>query len=262
MIFENENIIQKEKNGIKYIQFKPLLELGVKNAYSLKSNNIIFRKTGYGGEIVEEGYKKICDAIGIDSNNIVLPQQHHTDKIKVIDKKYKYNELENIDGVITNLQDIALATTNADCILYLLFDKNKKVIGNIHSGWKGSYQEIILKCINSMILNYNCRPEDIIVCICPSIRKCCFEVDSDVRDLFYEKFSYLKNINEFIVKDEEKNKFFIDTVGINNVLLKEKGILEKNIFDCNICSYCNKDIIQSYRVDKPNWELATAIISL
>jgi len=64
----------------------------------------------------------------LDYNNVTKPKQNHTDNVKRIDKTYTPEELENVDGLITNKNNIALSTTNADCILYLLFDKKKRVI--------------------------------------------------------------------------------------------------------------------------------------
>ena len=258
----NENIIHISKNGINYIQFRILLELGIKHAYSLKSEGLIFRETGFGGKILDKGYTKLCSEIGLNLENLTLPKQNHTDVVQCIEKVYSYDELDNIDGLITNKENIILATTNADCILYLLYDQKNKVIANVHSGWRGSYQRIIEKTIDKMIENYNTNPGDIIICICPSIRKCCFEVDKDVRDKFYDKFKFLENINNYITSKKENNKFFIDTVGINNNLLINKGIKKENIYDSNICSYCNKEQVHSYRGEGKDFNLATAIISL
>ncbi len=258
----NENIVLKEKNGIRYIQFKPLLDLNIKNAYTLKNDNLIFKKPGYGQKVNFDTYEKLCNVVEMNGKNVIIPQANHTNNVKNIDRKYTNEELEKIDGLITNKKDFVLATTNADCILYLLYDKEKKVIGNIHSGWKGSYKRIIENAIDEMQKNYDCNPENIIVCICPSIRKCCFEVDKDVRDMFYEKFLFIPNIDTYIEKNEEKNKFFIDTVGINNYLMEQKGIKKENIYDCDICSICNKEDIHSYRAEGKNFNLATAVISL
>ena len=93
--------------------------------------------------------------------------------------------------MITNKKNIILTTTNADCILLLFFDPVKKVIANTHSGWKGTLQEISVKTVNKMKEEYGCDPKDIIVCICPSIRKCHFEVDKDVYEMFYNQFKKL-----------------------------------------------------------------------
>ncbi len=258
----NKNIVKKEKNGINYIQFKPLLDLNIKHAYTLKSDNLIVKTTGYAGTINKEGYKRVCSAIELNGENVVLPKLHHTENVKCIDKVYEHEELEDIDGLITNKKDIILATTNADCILYLLYDPIKKVIGNVHSGWRGSYKRIIENAVDKMISEYQSNSEDIIICICPSIRKCCFEVDEDVKNMFTQKFSFLSNIDNFVGKGEKQGKFYIDTVGINNELLKKKGIKEKNIYDCEICSFCNKEEVHSFRAEGKNFRVATAIISL
>ena len=108
---------------------------------------------------------------------------------------------------------------------------------------------------------YNSNYEDIICCICPSIRVCHFEVDKQVKDLFNDKFKYLSNINKIIIP-KSNNKYNIDTILLNKTLLLNLGLREENIIDSGICSVCNKDIINSYRVDKPNYNLSTAIITI
>ena len=81
-----------------------------------------------------------------------------------------------------------------------------------------------------MVEEYDSDPKDIIVCICPSIRRCCFEVSTDVKDLFKNRFSPLvNNINDYVVDGKKQGKYYVDTVGINNELLIKKGILEENM---------------------------------
>ncbi len=258
----NSNVIQFNKNGMNYLQFRILNDLGIKHAYSLKTEGINFRHSG--GDLVTErnSYKRLCDAVGLDVSNVTKPKQKHTNKIKRVDKVYLPEEIGEIDGLITNKENLVLATTNADCILYLLYDRKNNAIANVHSGWKGSYQRIIENAIDEMINEFGTNPKDLIVCICPSIRKCCFEVGLDVRDMFYEKFSFLEDINKFILNGFEENKFYIDTVGINNCLLVQKGVRKENIYDSGICSMCHDDMIHSYRSEGKEFKLATAIISL
>lgn len=98
--------------------------------------------------------------------------------------------------------------------------------------------------------------------ICPSIRKCHFEVDQEVKDLFYNKFKKLYNIEEIIEENKEKNKWHIDTVLINRTILKQEGLKEENIIDSGLCSVCNSDIIHSFRVEKEGYGLETALIAL
>ena len=112
---------------------------------------------------------------------------------------------------------------------------------------------------------YGCNPQDIIVCMTPSIRKCHFEVEEDVKLLCEEIFDFTGRTNEFIIKGDIKDgkqKYYIDTILINKILMKDVGIKNENIIDSGICSVCNKDKINSFRVEGKDFKLATSIISL
>ena len=98
------------------------------------------------------------------------------------------------------------------------------------------------------------------MCICPSIRKCHFEVEKDVQTLFENEFKDFK-LDEIIERKSE-NKWLIDTVKINEEILQKAGLKKENIIDCGICSVCNSDLIHSYRVEKEKYGLSTAIIGL
>ena len=158
-----------------------------------------------------------------------------------------------------------LCTTSADCISLLFYDDNKKVIGDVHSGWKGTAQRISKKAVEKMIKEYNSNPKDIICCICPSIRKCHFEVDTDVMEIFKNEFEYTGKIDEIISlgrKVDNKQKYNIDTVLINKILLKDMGLQEKNIIDCDICTVCDSEDFHSYRVEKINFGRNGAFIGM
>ena len=260
--FDNKEIIYKDNGDIKYIQFKRLLKYGIKHCYTLKGEKLDFSK---GQELEKSSYSRLANALKIDENNLVKPVQTHTCVVKCIDKVLPSDKLQDVDGLITDKSNIALTTKNADCILFLLYDPVKKVIGNVHSGWKGTFKKIVEKAVVKMIDNYKCNPQDIICCICPSIRKCHFEVDSDVKDLCEQIFGFTNRIDEFIEVGEIKDgkiKYMIDTVLINKILLEDLGLKSNNIIDCGICSVCNQDKVHSARAEGENFKRATAIIQL
>jgi YfiH family protein len=275
MDLSNNVVVHKRSNGGEYLQFRKLLEYKeISHAYSLgldvnfrtsRANNTKISLNEYNYAI--ECYKKFCKEIGCDYINIVKPNQNHTKKVMGVFNKYNSNkpdfnleQYNNVDGLITNKKDIMLSTVNADCILLLFFDPVKGVIANVHSGWKGTLQRISVETVRKMKIDYECEPQNIICCICPSIRKCHFEVDSDVKELFYNEFKDLKQINEIVERTNNNSKWHIDTVLINKIILLEEGLKEENIFDCGICSVCNKNLIHSFRVEKQNYGLETALI--
>lgn len=276
----NKNIVQINKNGVQYLQFRKLLKYKdmISHAYSL-GTDANFRTAIVNKKKLPEDkfnkamqdYENLCNAINVDYKNVVKTNQEHTDNIVIANKKINQNfpdinleEYSKTDGIITNKTNLVLSTTNADCILLLFFDPVTKTIANTHSGWRGTLQRISVKTVEKMVNKFGSKTEDIICCICPSIRKCHFEVDEDVKDLFLEEF---KNINickstDIIEKQNIKEKWNIDTVLINKIILEQAGLKKENIIDSGLCSVCNKDLIHSFRAEKQGYGLNTALISL
>ena len=289
----NKNVIHVKGEGVEYLQFKKLLEYKdvIHHAYAL-GLDVGFKTTTVNQklasperiELARKSYKKLCHCVESDDTHIVQANQNHTDIIKYVQKKVNINEPdfslaeEGIeDGLITDKKNFALATTNADCILLLFFDPVKHIIANTHSGWRGTLQRISVKTVQRMVNEFGSCPQDIICCICPSIRKCHFEVGKDVKDMFQNEFSDLENtkfidieessekiihLTDFIEEKTENTKWNIDTVLINKILLQKEGLKPENIIDSGICSVCHSDIIHSYRIEKKNYNTETAIIEL
>lgn len=273
MDLSNENIIHVKNNNIEYLQFKKLLQYPeIKYAYviGLDKNFKIFLEPKNDEEKIKnnlskKSYKEICDELNIKYKNIVNTDQSHTDNIQIIKNKINndkpdFNLYKNTDGLITNKKNIILSTINADCILLVFYDPIKKVIANVHSGWRGTIKRISVKTIEKMKEEYNCNPQDIICCMSPSIRKCHFEVDNDVYQIFKNEYKDLKNFDELAIKNN--NKWNIDTIEINRTILKNAGLKKENIIDSGICSVCNKNLIHSYRGMGEEAGRATQIISL
>lgn len=202
-------------------------------------------------EEIKKNFDKVEKEIGYKFASILRPMQTHSNNVKVVTKDNINDTFEDTDGLITNLKGVALCTQIADCQGILLYDTKNKVIGNIHSGWKGTLTRISTNAINIMVKEFNSNKEDIKVYISPSIHGCCFEVGEDVKVSFEKEFT---DINSFITKGEYKDeqKYFIDTVELNKQLLINLGLKEDNIYVSDICSVCNSDYIHSYRKDKPN----------
>lgn len=258
---------------MEYIQFKRLLEYPeLKHAYILRTNEMNFRlgKDFSKIEIVKQNLKTVSQVIGLDYENIVRPEYDHTNVVRVIENlktkerpSLKGYDLKSTDGLITNKSKIAIMSTNADCNLIVMYEPIKKVMANIHAGWRGTFGKIAKNAIIKMKEKYNCSAKDIICCFCPSIRKCHFEVDEDVAEECKKIFQYTGKVNEIVEKGsmkDGKQKYYIDTVLINKLLLLEEGVIAENIVDSEICSFCHADKIHSRRVDGLNFGLGAALL--
>lgn len=277
MDLSNENVIHVKKDNVEYLQFRKLLEYKdiISHAYSL-GTNLNFRTStiekkeldSEKKKIAEYSYKLIVNEVESNYSEIVKTNQTHTDNVQIISQKINKNapdinmkKYDNTDGLITNKKNLLLSTTNADCILLLFFDPEKKVIANVHSGWRGTLQRISVKTVGKMVKEFKCKPENIICCMCPSIRKCHFEVEQDVEKLFEDEFSEIEK--DKIIEETKKNKkWHIDTILINQIILKNAGLKEENIVDSKICSVCHSDLIHSFRAEKEGYGLNTAVIKI
>ena len=285
----------------KLDEFKDKVEL----VYSLKAYDNGFKYDLKENSIVDvrlTKFDKIAQSLNIDKTKIILPKQTHTDNIRIIEEKdiidsnnnctkkedldnktnyIKKDNLDNIDsnlvinlfyklrdidGLITNVKCAILAITFADCTPLFFYDPIKNVIGNIHSGWPGTTKKIGAKAIDMLVKQMGCNPKNILCFIGPHIRKECFLVNDDVKEIFEKTFTDIcKNYNvieETNLHNEKGKQYRIDTTLINKIMLKEKGILEENIFDCNLCTVCNKDMFHSRRAEGINYEVNTGIMYL
>ena len=185
-----------------------------------------------------KGYtlENLIKDLNID-NYYILKQIHSNKVFDIINIPKNYEG----DGLITNKSNIALVTKSKDCNSIFIIDTKNKIIGNIHSGWKGTLKSIITIAINQMKEKYNSVSKDIKIVFNPSIRECCFEVDNDVYDLFIKKYkdkSYYQKVG---------NKYHINLVKIIKDEVKKIGIKEENIIDNNICTLCNRKLFNSHR---------------
>ena len=274
------------------LKFKKLDEFknNVELVYSLKTYNNVFKY-----EIIDNNHEDIrltkFDAISkslnIDKRKIILPKQEHTDNIRIINKNeiisntdcnYKdsmnyidenlvtnlFYKLRDVDGLITNVKGAILATTFSDCTPLFFYDPIKNVIANIHSGWLGTTKKIGAKAVDMLINKMDCNPKNILCFIGPHIRKDHFLVNDDVKEIFENTFLDICKkydvIEETDLYNEKGRQYRVDTTLINKIMLINKGILEENIFDCNLCTVCNKDMFHSRRAEGINYEVNTGII--
>lgn len=264
--FFNEEIVVVKDEKIKYLQIRKLLKYkNIVHCFTLKPSDFGDNKNYQEKkEKIQNEYKKVCNLLNINSENVIRPYQTHTNNVeKVINEKGIYHKnFQNVDGLVTNQKERVLSLTFADCTPIYIFDKEKNAIALVHSGWTGTTKKIVIKAIEKMKSEYNSKPENLICVIGPTIRKCHFEVEKDVKDIFYNTFSYMKNIDTIIENGEKEGKYNINTVEINKNMMTEKGVLVENIIDCRICSLCNNEFIHSYRKDGKESGRNTAIMCL
>lgn len=270
---ENEVVRHVVTESVEYLQFKRLLAYPeIKHAYILKANDLNFRvgKGLHRIEAVKQNLKTVAEAIEIPYESIVRPDFDHTNHVDCVEMltegerpELKGERFPQTDGLVTEKSGITLLSTNADCNLLLCYDPVQKVIANVHAGWRGTFGKIAQNAIQKMKQTFGCDPSNILVCFCPSIRRCCFGVEEDVASLCREIFAATGRLEEILTKGEVKmgkQKYYVDTILINRILLEQEGVLPENIEDCGICSLCHSDLVHSRRAEGEFFGLGCALI--
>ncbi|HZK32883.1 MAG TPA: peptidoglycan editing factor PgeF [Tissierellaceae bacterium] len=202
----------------------------------------------------------VSEILSIPMEKVYNAKQVHGTDIKIINNQSrKLVSNENYDGLITNKRGIALCTYHADCAPIYFYDKNKKVIGLAHSGWKGSLNNISRSMILIMKGKYGSKVEDILVAIGPSIGDCCYEVKEDVASMFEEIF--LNDFNNRVIIKRE-NRIYLNLWEANRINLLKLGIKKENIILSEICTSCNINEFFSYRKEKGTKNRMIAAITL
>ena len=272
MISNNLQIVND--GNLSYILFPKLSKCGaVKHAFSTRlggvstgecsSMNLSFNRND-SRENVLNNYKILCSAVGIDTENLVLSRQTHTNNVISVTAEHRGTGItlpsfSDVDGLITNTPDVALVTQYADCTPLLFCDPVNRVIATSHAGWRGTAKEIGKVTVEKMVNEYNCKPENIIAAIGPCIGKCCYEVDEPVFEEF-SKIPYLKL--EQIFTDKGNSHYMLDLVEANRQILIHSGILPDNIDLSDICTCCNSDTLHSHRATGGKRGNLAAIIQL
>ena len=180
---------------------------------------------------------------------IYMNQIHGTEIISLYERNLNnYDKIREADALITNIPGFALMVKHADCQAIILFDPVERVIANIHCGWRGNAEGIILKVVKRMESDFGCCASDIIAAIGPSLGPCCAEFIS-FKEIFPKEFRMFMQYDNYFNLWE-----------ISRMQLLKAGLSRDNIEIANICTKCNADLFYSYRAEKDTGRCATVVM--
>lgn len=259
--FNSKDIIHVKDGEVEYLKFKILEKYNDKLIHGITLRHggasdgvyesLNFRTVGNDKyENVDKNLKIISDKLSIDKDNIYKGKQDHTDNILIIDDnnkdKYKFSNLskECYDGYIVGTQNINTLVTTADCNPLIIYDPILNIYSNVHSGWKGTLKKISLKAVKIMHEKFGSNYEDLIVCIGPSIRKCCF---TSMEEEFKNKFTAVFPDEKEYISFDKEGRYHFDLIHVIKKDLIDSGVKKENIVVCDICTCCNEEDFYSFR---------------
>ena len=184
------------------------------------------------GNSREENWIRLAKAMEIEKDSITWARQVHGDNIYILENPDGAGFVGEYDGLITSVPGIPLMTFYADCIPVLLYAPQKRVIGTIHAGWKGTLLEIAAKGVKIMEEHFGCVPADIQALIGPGICMDHYQVDRELGEKFLHRFPELQ---ERIA--EKQGNWYLDLKKINQHSLLQAGL--QQVENLNLCTSCD-----------------------
>lgn len=201
-------------------------------------------------ESVEENYRRIAEAMGTDCAHLVCSDQTHTTNIRVVTEAdagkgiIRPRDYTDIDGLITNVPNLALVTFYADCVPLYFVDPVHHAIGLSHSGWRGTVARMGKCTLEAMHREYGTEAADVYCAIGPSICQNCYEVSEDVAVQFEEAFS--GHESEILI-NKGNGKYQLDLWKANEIVLLEAGVKPEHLAVTDVCTCCNPELLFSHR---------------
>lgn len=197
-------------------------------------------------------FRALSQDLCITPEQIVRTEQRHTPHVKLVGlanggegviRDYANN---GFDGMVTSDKSFLLCTVEADCVPVFIVDPVHEVIGNVHSGWRGTVGQISGNAVKLMQERFGTEPEAVIVGIGPCICEKCYEVSEDLLPPFAEVYS--AEDMQSLFKPKANGKYILNLRQAIKLTLMKLGVKEENIFLSKYCTY-HDDLFDSYRLN-------------
>ena len=204
-----------------------------------------FNINGFCGDddsCIAENKKALAAELSIGVDNIIMPHQIHRIECRTIAPEFfsmpesiRKMLLEGVDCVLTDIKNLCIGVSTADCIPVLLYDDEHHAIAAVHAGWRGTLNRIAHRAIVEMCNVYKSNPSRIKAVIGPGISMENFEVGDEV----YQQFEAVGFNMPLISKKYEK--WHINLPECNRIQLREAGLKDENILMSGICTFSRSE---------------------
>jgi YfiH family protein len=188
------------------------------------------RWVGDDAAAVDENWRRVRPIIGTATAVARVNQVHGAAVHRVT--RANVSEPPPADGMVTAEPGIALAIFTADCVPIIAHDRERRIVGAFHAGWRGILAGIVERGVDAM-RSLGAHAEDLHVALGPSIGPCCFEVDA--------RFARTVAGAERRTRDGRPGKALLDLRGIVLDKLEHLGVDASHIANVGPCTRCSVD---------------------
>ena len=239
-------------NSPPYLTSQALNIDGVRHAFFGRDGGVstgVFAglNTGRGSsddpEAVNENRQRCARTLGVDLDRLLTLYQIHSPNVLHIIQPWT-GAPPQADAMVTTTPGIALGVLAADCMPFLFFDPEAKVIGAAHAGWRGALAGVLEATVAAMT-KLGAQPSRILAALGPCLRQENFEVGLDLVEMFTEKYPASAR---FFAAGKNSEKRQLNLAAFGEWRLQEAGV--SSLDDLEICTLAEPNAYFSYRASR------------
>ena len=116
----------------------------------------------------------------LKQSDVVWAEQVHGAGIAAVSAEDRGRERAGCDALVTQEAGLPLAIRHADCAPVFLYDPDHAALGIAHVGWRGLAADLPTAMVKYFHKHFHTDPTQLLVGLGPTVRSCCYEVQSDV----------------------------------------------------------------------------------
>jgi len=190
-------------------------------------------------EDVLENYRLLEEVTGISPDRIVRAHLDNGTKVARVREEdagkgvtRDPGDLKGIDAIYTDVPNLYISLTTADCFPLILYDRRNQAVGIAHCGWRGIVGRLDQKLLAAMAWDFGTRAPEVLAVIGPGIRSCCYlQHDNGLRTAF-SSYTGLD-----LIREHTQGTYSIDIALALRANLAGLGITE--LVDTKLCTSCN-----------------------
>lgn len=209
---------------------------------------------GDNSEHVAQNRKTLQEGLNLKKEPHWLTQVHGS-KILNLNQNQRDPLLE-YDASFTTQALEACVVMTADCLPLLLCDEKGSAVAAVHCGWRSIAAGIIEKTV---VLFQTQTSAPLIAWLGPAIGPEAFEVGEEVRAQFSQ---YAPDETKFIPlypSHSTEKRYLANIYEIAASILKEQGLISKNIYSTLQCTYSNLQDFYSFRREGATGRMASLV---
>lgn len=189
--------------------------------------------------MVRANRSRVAAWMGVAADALLTVHQVHSPDVVVAREPFS-GDRPKADAIVTDVPGLAIGAVSADCGPVLFADRDARVIGAAHAGWKGAFTGVLENTVAAME-GLGAVRERIVAVLGPAIGPQNYEVGPE----FVERFMTADRGNErYFVPSPNPGHAMFDLNRYTIDRLRRAGVAAKSL---DLCTYAREDLFYSYR---------------